>query len=205
MKLPRIIGITGYAQHGKDTIAAVLSRELGYSRVALADKMKELLLRLNPIVDQVHGSTLAEVVNVEGWEAAKQNLEVRRLLQVFGTEVGREGLGEDVWIGALANGTKGFYGNERKIVIPDIRFTNEADFIRRCHGEIWGVVRPDFDNGLGVNGTHASERDIPLLLNGAEFVINNLALSASGFKDEVFRAIKHRASVVELNALYEDA
>jgi len=204
MKLPRIIGITGYARHGKDTIASVLSRELGYSRVALADKMKELLLRLDPII--LDDLRLAGLVESVGWEAAKGGFpEVRALLQRFGTEVGREGLGEDVWIQALANGTKGFYGNERKIVIPDIRFTNEADFIRRCHGEVWGVSRPEFDNGLGANGTHASERDIPLLLQGAEYKFVNDTASAAAFSDKVFRMIKNRAAVVELNALYEDA
>jgi len=206
MGLPRIIGITGYARHGKDTVAAVLTRELGYSRVALADRMKELMLVLDPRVDIVHRVVrgvnefdevrLSKLVEHVGWEGAKEYAEVRRLLQVFGTEVGREGLGQDVWIEALAKGTKGFYGNERKIVIPDVRFTNEAEFIRRMHGEVWGVERPDFDNGLGANGTHASERDIPILLRGAEFTFINAAPSAAEFREIAFRGIKNRAAIV---------
>jgi len=194
VSLPRIIGVTGYARHGKDTVAAVLTRELGYTRVALADKMKELMLILNPCLD--NGGRLSDLYDEGGWERVKETPEGRRLLQVFGTEVGREGLGQDVWIEALAKSTKGFYGNERKIVIPDIRFSNEAAFIRRMHGEVWGVSRPDFDNGLGVNGTHASERDIPLLLRGAEFTFVNAASSAAEFKDIAFRGIKNRAAIV---------
>ena len=196
MSLPRIIGVTGYARHGKDTVAAVLARELGYTRVALADRMKELMLRLDPFIGNPEQDRLSDSIEHGGWEYAKTDPEVRRLLQVFGTEVGREGLGQDVWIEALAKSTKGFYGNERKIVIPDIRFSNEAAFIRRMHGEVWGVSRPDFDNGLGVNGTHASERDIPLLLRGAEFTFVNAASSAAEFKDIAFRGIKNRAAIV---------
>jgi len=197
MTLPRIIGITGYARHGKDSVAEVLVRELGYSRVALADKMKELMLILNPMVeyDQWTGR-IAEVVEAEGWEGAKQNPEVRRLLQVFGTEVGRQGLGEDVWIEALAKSTKGFYGNERRIVIPDIRFSNEAAFIRRMHGEVWGVDRPDFDNGVGT--AHASERDIPILLAGADLKFINAVATKSAFQERVLRVIKNRMVVLSV-------
>lgn len=190
MSLPRIIGITGYARHGKDTIASVLVRELGYSRCALADRMKELLLVLDPYTDADY-ERLSDLVDAGGWEHAKSFDEVRRLLQFFGTQVGREGLGEDVWIGALAKATPGFYA-DRKVVIPDVRFTNEAAFIRRLGGQVWGVERPDFDNGLGVNGTHASERDIPLLLQGAEIKFVNEASSAHAFSEQVYRVVKNQ-------------
>lgn len=193
MNLPRIIGITGYARHGKDTIADVLSRELGYNRVALADAMKEAMLRLNPIVRTFtfpkHAERLATKVALQGWEEAKKDPEVRQLLQRFGTEVGRQLLGEDVWITALVNNTKGFYGGERKIVIPDIRFPNEAAWIKRV-GELWKVTRPDFDNGIGV--THESERHIPTFKADYEFV--NVG-SKSNFQDVVLRGIKNRMAV----------
>jgi hypothetical protein len=234
--LPRIIGITGYARHGKDTVAAVLTRELGYSRVALADRMKELMLVLNPAIPMMPGTKsfdefgddrfsepdygpyvyLKNLVEDLEWERTKTHPEVRRLMQVFGTEVGREGLGEDVWIKALAESTKGFYA-DRKIVIPDVRFTNEAAFIRRLNGEVWGVKRMeprggikgiegwvDFDNGLGANGSHASERDIPLLLQSAEVSFENKG-PLSDFKDAVFRQIKFRMALQQAREDYRPA
>jgi hypothetical protein len=163
--------------------------------------MKELLLLLNPIVRSFafpkHPERLATVVELQGWEKAKENPEVRALLQRFGTQVGRQGLGEDVWIGALAKSTKGFYA-DRKIVIPDIRFTNESDFIRKqMRGEVWGVDRPDFDNGLGANGTHESERDIPLLLHAADYTFINAAPSLAAFQAVVLRGIRNRMAVVK--------
>lgn len=210
MTLPRIIGITGYARHGKDTIASVLSRELGYNRVALADQMKALMLVLDPIL---HGSAfdseeplrLSSVVEAGGWEEAKTDPEVRRLLQVFGTEVGREGLGENVWIEALVRNTKGFYPpSDRKIVIPDIRFLNEAEWVRRV-GELWRVTRYDiipdeaqgarqvpFNNGLGVS--HASERDIGALLVDQEFTNDG---TKAAFQDKILRYLKNRLALVD--------
>lgn len=194
MGLPRIIGITGYAQHGKDTIASVLSRELGYNRVALADQMKAAMLTLNPIAEQLYGNRLATLVELEGWDEAKKEPEVRRLLQVFGTEVGRNMLGEDVWIEALVRNTKGFYSpSERKLVIPDIRFPNEARWIRRV-GELWKVTRPNFDNGVGTS--HPSERHIGSLQVDQHF---RNAGSKSDFQDSVLRYVKNRLATVEVS------
>jgi hypothetical protein len=62
---------------------------------------------------------------------------------------------------------------------------------------VWGVDRPDFDNGLGEQSLHASERDIPLLLHGAEFTFVNAAKSASAFQEVVLRGIKNRMAVVK--------
>ena len=168
--------------------------------MGFADRMKELLLVLDPLVytrrDGLVQHRLSDLVKAEGWDEAKADPEVRRLMQVFGTEVGREGLGEDVWVEALAKSTKGFYGNERKIVIPDMRCSNEAAFVRSMHGEVWGVDRPDFDNGVGV--AHASERDIPILLQAADQLFVNAAPSKAAFQDVVIRRIKNRLAQVPL-------
>lgn len=172
MSLPRIVGLTGYARHGKDSVAEVLVK-YGYERYALADSMKQALLVLDPYVignpdekGKAEGPDgfwrpirLSKLVRHKRWEGAKKEPEVRRLLQVFGTEVGRSMLGEDVWIEALVKSVPNFYSDHGpRVVISDVRFLNEARFIRRCRGEVWKVVRPDFDNGVGV--THSSEREI---------------------------------------------
>jgi dephospho-CoA kinase len=38
-----IIGLTGYAQSGKDTVANILVENYGYQRVAFADPIRALL------------------------------------------------------------------------------------------------------------------------------------------------------------------
>jgi hypothetical protein len=70
-----IIGLSGYAQSGKDTVAKILVDHYGFRRVAFADKIKEMVLETNPIVfiDE-HQRTwrAAEYVSWKGWEKAKQ-------------------------------------------------------------------------------------------------------------------------------------
>ena len=45
-----IIGLAGYAQSGKDTVAKFLVENHGFERVAFADPIRDLLYELNPIV-----------------------------------------------------------------------------------------------------------------------------------------------------------
>mgnify|MGYP006283771541 FL=1 len=42
-----IIGLTGYAQSGKDTVASLLVEHYGYERVAFADKIRSFLYEMN--------------------------------------------------------------------------------------------------------------------------------------------------------------
>jgi len=82
-----IIGLSGRAGSGKDEVAKVLVDLYGYKRIAFADAIRDALYELNPLVsDRIR---VADLVDEYGWDFAKKNFEVRRLLQVFGTEVGR--------------------------------------------------------------------------------------------------------------------
>ena len=65
-----IIGLTGFARSGKDSVAKVLVDQYGFTRVAFADKIRELLYEVNPIVNDSN-FTLQGVVNEFGWEDAK--------------------------------------------------------------------------------------------------------------------------------------
>jgi dephospho-CoA kinase len=148
-----IIGITGLAGHGKDTIGNILVEQHGYTRAAFADKVREAALAINPHVR--HGSVarrLADLVFVEGWDNAKQSSDVRQLLQRIGTDMGRNLLGADVWINALFR----TLDDSKNYVITDVRFPNEVDAIRQRGGEIWRVHRPNYDNGVGSD--HESEQ-----------------------------------------------
>ena len=45
-----IIGLTGYAQSGKDSVADILVKNYGYTRIAFADPIRKLLYETNPAV-----------------------------------------------------------------------------------------------------------------------------------------------------------
>ena len=148
-----IVGLCGLARSGKDTAAAHLVDNFGYRRIAFADAMRTALERLDPFVQL--GSAhlrLSTVLAARGWDAAKEAPDVRRLLQRFGTEVGRSMMGEDVWVDMALRGVS----PDDRVVVTDVRFPNEAAAVRRLGGIVVEVQRP----GAGLGGdvaTHASE------------------------------------------------
>jgi hypothetical protein len=145
-----IIGLTGYAQSGKDTVAKVLVEQHGFTRIAFADKIRDFLYETNPMYDTVafEPRFVKEIVDSAGWEAAKQNPQVRRLLQTSGVAA-RKLFGDDFWIKQALRSVE-FEGH---YVITDVRFENEADEIKFTGGKIWRVKR----NGVGAVNSHVSE------------------------------------------------
>ena len=130
-----ILGLSGYAQSGKDTTAELLCLNYKYKRQAFADPMRHALMIINPKLDSI--TRLSEYVDDYGWEIAKKNPEVRRLLQVLGTDFGRKMLGEDVWVKMLMDKLN----YEDRVVISDVRFPNEAEAIKKLGGSVWRINR----------------------------------------------------------------
>jgi hypothetical protein len=143
-----IIGLSGYAQSGKDTVAELLCLKYGYTRLAFADPMRQALMVINPRLDSI--TRVSDLVEDYGWDLAKRNPEVRRLLQVLGTDFARKMLGDDVWINIALSSIK----SEDKIVISDVRYPNEADAIRKLGGIVLRINRRNH----GAVNAHASER-----------------------------------------------
>lgn len=173
MKPPRIIGIAGHMRAGKDTIAAILEKLEGFQRVGFADPLKDMAIALNPIVgaSQLEGGyiRLAQLVADEGWEGAKRNPEVRRVLQQLGTEAGREVLGENIWVNTLEQRLFRGWGTPvgGPYAVADVRFLNETYWVQQ-RGVLWGVRR----DGCDGNG-HTSEILVPQILEKAEYVFDN--------------------------------
>jgi dephospho-CoA kinase len=88
-----IIGLSGYAQSGKDTVAELLCLNYGFKRISFALPMRDAIYTLNPLVEGTN--RIVDLVDEYGWDVAKANPEVRRLLQVFGTDVGRKMFNEN--------------------------------------------------------------------------------------------------------------
>ena len=144
-----IVGLSGYARSGKDSVAGVLL-ESGWQRRAFADAIKEAVYLLDPLV--AGPLRVQQVVDLLGWEGAKNQFpEVRRLLQFMGAEVGRDLLGENVWVDRVLSDLR-----EGNYVITDCRFPNEADAIRAAGGQVWRISRP----GIGPANDHASENSM---------------------------------------------
>lgn len=147
-----IIGLSGYAQSGKDTVAKILVDNHRYTRVAFADKIREFLYEVNPMVGCSPSGYLQDLINLKGWDEAKKEPQVRRLLQDLGVGA-RKLFGDTFWIHqalgpmALAH---------PKIVITDVRFTNEADVIKANGGQVWRIKR----TGVDAVNSHVSEHEM---------------------------------------------
>lgn len=140
-----LVGLVGYAQSGKDTLAGYL----GYRRIAFADPLKELALACNPHLAPDTLSSLRDWVEEEGWEATKaQAPGAREFLQNLGCGV-RDVLGADTWVqAAFAK-----YDPTQPTVITDVRFPNEIAAIRARGGVIVRIDRP----GTKPPNNHVSE------------------------------------------------
>jgi hypothetical protein len=153
----RLIGLTGMkgrqAGVGKDEAAKALIGR-GWKRDAFADRMRKAMLALDPVIDYdgIFGELrLSRLVERDGWDGAKRNHpEVRRLLQKFGTEAGRDIHGTSCWVDALFRDWTGL----SPLVITDVRFDNEAQAVRDRGGRVVRIVRPGLEP---LPGEHASE------------------------------------------------
>ena len=155
-----LIALSGLKGSGKDTAALVLIRDYGFTKIAFADAVREMALVIDPYVllelrDQ-DMLRLSEIVESKGWDWAKREIsEVRRLLQVIGTEAGRMLFGPNVWIDLLLKRFPDLADPDTRYVVTDCRFENEAEFVQSLHGDICWVARPGV-----VSDGHASETDV---------------------------------------------
>lgn len=145
MKTP-IVGVTGLARSGKDTAAKFLA-EAGYTRIAFADPLKEIVANLacEP-VSNFHDDILKEQF------CPALGTTRRDALQKVGMAM-RQLFGDDVWLTRLR--TKAAQGTA--LVVSDVRYENEAKAIRDLGGIVLKLERP----GAGLIGDaarHASEQ-----------------------------------------------
>lgn len=154
--LPQFIGLHGFAGVGKDAVAEILS-DYGYTRVAFADKLREALYVLNPVIvfdEYGYELRVQDLVDNLGWDDAKRQYEeIRRMLQVIGTEVGREMIDQNVWVDAAFKGLD----KDKKYVFTDLRFENEHHAIDSRLGMLVKIERP----GVGAVNDHKSEKPLP--------------------------------------------
>jgi len=122
------IGLIGLAGSGKDTAAEALG-EFGYWKAAFANHLKQLAYEF-------------------GWDGQKDE-RGRALLQDLGMAARR--YNPNFWIEQLTWPTKSRAHNLPQ-VFTDVRFQNEADYVRSIGGIIVRIVRPGI-----ISGNHESE------------------------------------------------
>lgn len=143
----KVIGIAGRARTGKDTCADFLAGYLDGYRYGFADPLKAMLVPL--------GIDMTDPYWTENKEREIPLFErsVRYMMQTLGTEWGRQLIHPDIWV-RVAEVELGLRGDG--MIISDVRFDNEAEFIRRAGGTVIHLTRPD----APTVEAHASEAGI---------------------------------------------
>lgn len=165
------IGVSGKMGSGKDTVAKIISEHL--NSLGCRTAIVPFALELKRMVMELFGFSEEEVYKTKPPE-------VRRILQMFGTNVIRE-RDENFWIRMLEK-------NAEKVdnpfgyvfvIVPDVRFYNEAQFIRSRGGLLIRVER-DQNPTVMVDNTeesgaklHLSETDLDHRSYMFHQVINN--------------------------------
>ena len=148
-----LIGLTGHAGSGKDTVRAFMEQE-GFVGLAFADGIRGMLRELLTSVGIddacIDERTLKEAIIPE------LGVSYRHMAQSLGTEWGRN-LRSDFWLrAAAAFVTDQQQAGETHFVISDVRFANEAEWIKRQGGKIWRIHR----EGLASVRPHVSESGV---------------------------------------------
>lgn len=136
-----IIALFGPPGAGKDTVGKILVEQYAYRRVAFADKVRELALRVcgHNVIDFSISRiwTLEECVRVHGWEIAKrESPRVRDILERVGGGC-REVLGNDLWLNQVALDLM----SGDNIVVTDMRKHNEMRVLAFYDAKFWHITR----------------------------------------------------------------
>lgn len=209
-----LIGITGRTKNkcisrsGKTTVAneiQVISMATVYSFANPIRRMIKAGLGID-CFDQLleYGDSKTQKIS---WLSTKEkDISIRYLMESLGTGWGRNMLREDLWL-VVANRFLNEYRDKTNIVvISDIRFQNEMDFVRSNGGVMIHVCRPNYNYKqpikndlfgiLGIlqkilNIRHKSNKALPIsdcdhvIINNAG--IDNLKDSVRTVLDDIIR------------------
>lgn len=135
-----IIGLGYRARSGKDTVGEILVKQFGFTRIAFADRLKQ-------VVGQLYHADAFDpdfkTTTLHNGKTGGQTLqEIGALLRDYD---------EDILL--QASGLAGYGAIPgMRLVITDVRHKNEAAAIKRLGGTLWEIRRPGLPTDL-----HASE------------------------------------------------
>ena len=149
-----LIGLTGYAGTGKDSVREILETDHEFCGLAFAEPIRAMLVELfssNGIGSEwIYERELKEQVIPE------LGVSYRHMAQTLGTEWGRN-LQPDFWLRIAQSYLLDLEEQgHTHFVISDVRFCNEAEWVRKNGGVIWRIDRP----GVAPVRPHASEAEI---------------------------------------------
>lgn len=136
-----IIGLVGFIGAGKGTVGDLLC-DKGYHKDSFAKPLKDAVSHIfgwqRDLLegDTQHSRTWREKPDAYWSEQFGYEFTPRLALQLMGTEAGRDVFHKDIWVISLLNRAK-----DKNVVVTDVRFRNEIEYIQNNGGKIIRVVR----------------------------------------------------------------
>lgn len=156
-----LVGFTGRAGSGKDTAANYLKQKYPFKSVAFADPIRAGMRAMIGLEDKHFAHPDKEVVLPELGKSPRQ------MMQTLGTEWGRVTVNEDIWLILAGKKIQEFHEQGYGAIITDVRFENEAAWVRKNGGLIVHVLR----DTAGTPHVHASEAGVKA--SAIDYIIYN--------------------------------
>lgn len=135
------VGVHGFAGSGKDTFADALVENYGFTKIAFADPLRDVLIDVDPVItiEQDRPVVLSDLVNAHGWDEAKALYPGIRTMMVRLGEAMRNRVDRRVWIDAALRRAEG----HKRVVFSDVRHLNEARLLKDLLGaKLVHIIRP---------------------------------------------------------------
>jgi hypothetical protein len=181
-----IIGLCGRKGCGKSSFADY-AVELGLKKLSFASPIKNALEAMGVDEVRLNDPDLKE----RPTSYVFGGLTPRRLMQLLGTEFGRNLVSNSIWIDHLIERMRGMGGDD--FIIDDVRFDNEAEAIKLEGGIIVEVIRDD--SFYSKNDTHISEHGVSTELIDEQF--DNKSCYSMDFKI----GVEHLLNKIEVERL----
>ena len=139
-----IVGFVGFIGSGKDTAADYLVNYHQFRRDSFANTLKDAVAYVfgwdRTMLEGRTKSSREWREQRDEWWSKRLGREItpRLMLQLWGTEVCRQGFHDDIWIASLENKMR---KTSDDIVISDVRFPNEIKAIHNAGGIVVRIVR----------------------------------------------------------------
>lgn len=171
-----LIGLCAAAGSGKDTAADHLCARYGFVRASFAEAPRTMLEALLSYINADHA--YLHEPGLKEFPIPVLGYSYRLLMQTIGTDCMRNMIDGDIWLRVLAShlGLDAGQPVHDRIVVTDVRYPNEAAWLKHHGGHLVGIQRP---YALPVRG-HSSEQHFEELHAQADTTIVNCSSHLAG-------------------------